>query len=371
MGEWNGVDLSDVTLRGPRLTLRPFLACDVPAVYAAMQHAVMHEFLPLPDPYTQADAADFVLGFAQAGRTDGTAIECAVLESASGALVGTAGLRLPGRRATSAEIGYAIYPHGQGNGYAAEATRVLTAWAFEHRVARVAIRAAVRNLASIKSALNAGFHFEGVARADVLTPVGAADGAVLGRLPDDPDEPVRPTFAPLPPGGLRDGVLTLRLARPEDTAAMLAASRDPEVVRWTFTGRPMTQAEATAEAAHAELDWLVGRRGVLVMVDAASGSVAGTLVLRLVGPPGVGGVGYSVHPDCRGRGYTARALRLLRAWALTDGGLKRLELGASTDNIASQRAARPGGFVDDGVRVGRLRNPDGSFSDEMRFAALS
>jgi RimJ/RimL family protein N-acetyltransferase len=107
------------------------------------------------------------------------------------------------------------------------------------------------------------------------------------------------------------------------------------------------------------------------IVDVATGSIAGNMQLRKVGPPSIAGVGYGVHPAFRGRGYTARALRLLAAWAFADGGFARLELGAKQDNVASQRAAASGGFEPDGVRRARLRNPDGTFSDEVRFALVA
>jgi RimJ/RimL family protein N-acetyltransferase len=81
-------------------------------------------------------------------------------------------------------------------------------------------------------------------------------------------------------------------------------------------------------------------------------------------------IGYTVHPSFRGRGYTARALRLLTEWAFDVAGFVRLELGTKLANIASQRAARAGGFEQEAVVRGRLRNPDGSYSDEVLFARL-
>ena len=77
-----------------------------------------------------------------------------------------------------------------------------------------------------------------------------------------------------------------------------------------------------------------------------------------------------MHPAFRGRGYTTRALRLL-----SDVGVRarpassRLELGAKVANIASQKAARRRrASTPDGIGPSRLRNPDGTFSDEARFA---
>ena len=50
---------------------------------------------------------------------------------------------------------------------------------------------------------------------------------------------------------------------------------------------------------------------------------------------------------------------------------RRLELGAKSGNLASQRAAAAAGFEPDGVRRARLRNPDGTFSDEVRYALVN
>jgi RimJ/RimL family protein N-acetyltransferase len=131
MGEWNGLELDDLVLTGARLTLRPWRAGDAPDVEAIMADAAMHEFLPLPDPYTRADADQFVTELGPAGRRGGTGIGSAVVQTATGRLVGAAELRLPGPRDTFGEIGYWVAVAAQGNGYAAEATRTLTTWAFD------------------------------------------------------------------------------------------------------------------------------------------------------------------------------------------------------------------------------------------------
>jgi RimJ/RimL family protein N-acetyltransferase len=117
--------------------------------------------------------------------------------------------------------------------------------------------------------------------------------------------------------------------------------------------------------------WLVGTVAEFAMVDGATGRVAGSIRLRRSGPPQVGGIGYVVHPDFRGRGYTTRALRLLVPWAFEVAGYARLELGAKVGNEASLRAAAAAGFEPDGRRQGRLRNADGSFSDELRYALIN
>ena len=371
VGIWNGTELEDVTIVGDRLTLRPWYAEDAPMLPAAFADRRMHEFLILPDPYTAADARAWTTELGQALRRAGTGVGCAVTETESDRLVGSADLRLPAARHATADIGYAIYPQAQGNGYAAELSLMLAAWAFAHAVPRVQIRAAVGNLASIKSAGNAGFRFEGIARNEVLTPRGAADAAVFARLPEDPTGALAPNFAPLPGGGLSDGVVSLRVLETGDADAVMTTENDPESLRWSFTGQPQSRPDFASSVERAGLNWLVGQQAAMAVLDATSGAVAGNISVRRAGPSGVGGIGYAIHPSWRGRGYTARALRLVRSWALNDAGFNRLELGAKRENVASQRAARSGGFLDDGIRIGRLRNPDGTYSDEIRFASFS
>jgi RimJ/RimL family protein N-acetyltransferase len=371
VGTWNGIELDDVIIVGDRLTLRPWYPEDAASLVPALADQRMHEFLVLPNPYTEADAHAWTTDLGWASRRHGTGLGVAVADTETDRVVGSAGLQLPGPSQVSAEIGYLIYPEHQGHGFAAELSLMLAAWAFAHRVARVQIRAAVGNLASIKSAGNAGFRFEGVSRWSGRTPGGPVDQATFARVASDPTGPLAANFAPLPAAGLSDGVVALRVFLPDDADAVMATDNDDQSLRWSFTGQPQAREDFVASVERARLNWLVGQQAAMAVVDVATGAVAGNVIVRRAGPPGVGGIGYAIHPSWRGRGYTARALRLIRAWALNDAGFNRLELGAKRENVASQRAARSGGFLDDGIRIGRLRNPDGSYSDEVRFASFS
>jgi RimJ/RimL family protein N-acetyltransferase len=370
VGVWNGIQLNDLVLKCERLTLRPWRPDDAEDVRTIMAEPAMHAFLPLPDPYTRTDAEAFVTDLGVRGRRDGTSVASALIQRDAGRLVGAAELRLPGARRLSGEIGYWVAVAVQGRGYSAEATRALADWGFAHGLHRAEIYCSVGNLASVKTALNAGFRFEGVLRGKEQTPKGPTDGAVFGRLDSDDGVPVRPAFPLLPPGGLTDGTVTLRVLALGDAAAVHEDMVNDEARRFAFDATQPDPARAAETVAHAGLRWLTGPNADMAIVDAATGAVAGTIQLRRFGPPGIANVGYGVLPAFRGRGYTARALRLLAAWAFEQARIVRLELGAKAANVASQKAALSGGFGPDGVREARLPNPDGSYSDEVRFMLL-
>lgn len=366
------VDLETLVLDGARLRLRPWEPADVPRIVEAMSTPHLHEFLAVPDPYTVADAERYVGEMSRQGRARGSALECAVVEKATERVVGAATLRFE----NDAELGYWIAPDAQGAGYAAEASTVLTRWAFSTGLPRVRLACDVRNLASVRTALAAGFRFEGIGRAAITSAGGGSvpprrgELARFARLPSDPDGPLPASYPPVPSDGLSDGVLLLRPVRESD-AAQLFESDDAVAVGWGFSGTALSLDEVRRRAAVAGLQWLVGGAALFAMVDVASGRLAGSITVRNPGPPQIAGIGYGVHPAFRGRGYTTRALRLLVPWTFEVADLARLELGAKVGNDASMRAAERAGFVPDGVRARRLRNPDGTFSDEVRYALIN
>lgn len=364
MGLYRGIELDDVELASSRLLLRRWRPADAVDVQAIMTDRSMYEFLALPDPYTPEVATTFVTDIGHEGRGEGRGLGCAVVEHGSGRLVGAAALRL----ASEANVGYWIAPAARGHGYAAEAVRIMLDWGFGLGLHRVHLDCDVRNLASVRTAMAAGFAFEGVLRGAGATP--QIDIARFARLAGEAGKPVSPAFPLLPAGGLSDGVVSVRLLQAGD-AADLRESEDEVAQGWAFTHETPSAVQDARHAADSGLDWLVGRQARMAIVDVPSGRFAGTITLRSPGPPGIGAFGYGVHPAFRGRGYTSRALRLVTTWAFESAGLARLELGAKRANVASQRAALSAGFVVEAERPARLRNPDGGFGDEVIFGLVN
>ncbi|MCW2523244.1 MAG: GCN5-related N-acetyltransferase [Frankiales bacterium] len=363
-GSWRGIELTGLVLHSGRITLRPWQPGDAPAVGRIMADPAMHEHLSLPQPYTIAEAERYVGQSAPQAAALGVELMLAMAENTSGRVIGSIALRGLAGDSAITEIGYWVARAEWGQGYASEAVRTLTRFALAQGARRVEILTEITNLASAKVALRAGYSFEAVLRS--RSPSEPADLALFARVLGDPDQPTPPAWPA--PGRLDDGVVSLRAVTPQDAAVLLAENNNPESLRWSLFDTPMTGAEAVRRANRAGLDWLTGQQAQLVICESASGVPAGALGLRRHGPPGIVDIGYGVLPEFRGRRFTSRALELAADWLFSASDVQRLELGCKTANIASAKAAERAGFTVQSVDVGRLRNADGSYSDEIRFA---
>ncbi len=156
----------------------------------------------------------------------------------------------------------------------------------------------------------------------------------------------------------------LRAVRPEDAPAVLEAFRGAgmdrqgdvrsleDAERWVET---MTQDGGSCLAQAIDLGGtLVGAVG-LSSIDVANRT---------------GWFWYWLHEDYRGRGLMAGAAAALARWALTDGGLDRLELGHRANNPASGAVARAAGFVLEGVEREKFLI-DGQRVDVLTYGRLT
>ncbi|HYN48087.1 MAG TPA: GNAT family protein [Candidatus Nanopelagicales bacterium] len=144
-----------VLLRLPR-------ADDAPAIAAACADPEITRWVPVPVPYTLADARAFVEGVSD-GWASGLDLVFVIEDRASGRLAGMIGLHrgAPARRA----IGYWLAPRARGRGLATRAVRLVAAWAFEDPgLERLELMTLVGNEASGHVALRAGFRREGILR---------------------------------------------------------------------------------------------------------------------------------------------------------------------------------------------------------------
>ena len=185
--------------RSPRLPPQPPLAdevvllrlpgeADAAAIAAACRDPEIARWIPVPVPYTAADARAFLEGVGD-GWATGSDLTFAIVELASGALAGMIGLHAAGAPGRAA-VGYWLAPGVRGRGLATRAVRLLAAWAFaDPALERLELLTLVGNEASGRVALRAGFRREGILRRYLPFRGAPVDAVMFARLRDDEPAP--------------------------------------------------------------------------------------------------------------------------------------------------------------------------------------
>jgi RimJ/RimL family protein N-acetyltransferase len=164
------------------VTLRPFAEGDAPAVARACADPETQRFIPgMPSPYTEADARAYI-GLTREWEAAGTNVPRAIVEAASGELLGSIDVRL-GETGT---IGYWMGPWARRRGHATRALALLSRWAVtEAGVERLELTTHPDNIASQRVAEKAGFAREGILRGYIRFAEGRRDSVMFSLLPGD------------------------------------------------------------------------------------------------------------------------------------------------------------------------------------------
>ncbi len=194
-----------VLLRLPR-------EADVPPIAEACADPEIARWIPVPVPYTVADARAFLESVAEGWASGGDA-SFAIEERATGALAGMIGLHGgsgPGRAA----VGYWLAPRARGRGLATRAVRLLAGWALgDPGLDRLELLTLVGNDASGRVALRAGFRREGILRHYLQHRGQAVDAVMYALVPGDGDELATAVDDPLGRVALFSGLAPVELAR--------------------------------------------------------------------------------------------------------------------------------------------------------------
>ncbi len=208
---------------------------DAPAIAAACADPEIARWIPVPVPYTLADARAFLEGVGDRWAS-GAELTFAVEERAGATLVGIISLHR-GASPDRASVGYWLAPGARGRGLATRAVRLLAAWAFEDPyLVRLELMTLVGNDASGRVALRAGFRREGILRRHLSfrgRSVDAVMYALVREETTDRDEPAGddplarvPLFAGLEPGELAR-IRSVATAVTLPAGAMLMAEGEP------------------------------------------------------------------------------------------------------------------------------------------------
>lgn len=164
---------SEFTLSDRVVTLRPWRSADAPAVFAACQDPLIARFIPIPQPYTEADALGFVDAPAvtsmgtRAFHDDGNPEDerpFAIVDAKSGGLLGSLSRHAPSGHRVS--FGYWLAPSARGRGVATRALKLVTEWTLANTdLIRLEVYTHLENDASGRVAERVGFVREGIRKA--------------------------------------------------------------------------------------------------------------------------------------------------------------------------------------------------------------
>jgi ribosomal-protein-alanine N-acetyltransferase len=156
--------LPDPPLRDELVLLRGWREDDVPRLVRACRDPEIARWTRVPSPYTETQAWAWVAD--QARRlSSGEELDLAVVDAASGALVGAVGLMRFLWEYRRAEIGYWAAKEARRRSVASRAVRLLSGWALaELGIERIELLAQPDNVASQGVAERCGFTREGLLR---------------------------------------------------------------------------------------------------------------------------------------------------------------------------------------------------------------
>lgn len=137
----------------------------------------------------------------------------------------------------------------------------------------------------------------------------------------------------------------LRPMQTEDASAYAAGTEDPAVRQYAHLPEPEYTPTSVTELIHGTVREGLehGDLAVLTIAEPATGDFAGSLVLFGVSSDSAE-VGFWVHPDHRGKGLSAAALRMAVVFAERSG-IEQLTARTVPDNQESRRVLERAGFT--------------------------
>ncbi|MHC3472035.1 GNAT family N-acetyltransferase [Streptomyces sp. 7R007] len=173
-----------VLATGDGLVLRPWRPEDAPAVHAAFQDPLMHQW-----HIRRSDSKEEAAGWIKEWQGEWASernVQWAVVDAESDLLLGRVALRGIVLAEAMAKVAYWTTAEARGRGVASRATSTLTRWAFDEiGFHRLELLHAVGNQASCRVAVRNGFVLEGVKRSAAYHQDGWHDMHLHARLRGD------------------------------------------------------------------------------------------------------------------------------------------------------------------------------------------
>jgi [ribosomal protein S5]-alanine N-acetyltransferase len=352
------------------ITLRAANSGDLAAMVEQCRDPDMIRWTTVPNPpggYQLRDAEEFLAVIAS-GWTSGKRLGWTI-EGQRGTTRGFCGsidLRLEGDGI--AEVGFGLHPEARGRSMMTAALQLVCDYGFQ--VAGLQVirwRAVVGNWASRRVAAKVGFVFDGTIRRLLAHRGELLDGWMATLTADDPRLPQ----SWLTPVELQADGVRLRAFHAGDVERIVEACSDPETSYW-LASMPKPYRHSSA-VAYLESIAELAARGVGVawcITDPREDRCLGSISLN-----GLGGdakraeIGYWAHPDGRGRGVVAGAVRLVTRHARDSGLASSLLIRCAAGNAASRRVAERAGYREVGIQPAAEPLRDGQLADLVLYSS--
>lgn len=352
------------------ITLRAPNTGDLAGMVEQCRDPEMIRWTTVPNPpagYQLRDAEEFLAVIAS-GWTSGERLGWTIEGQRGPArrYCGSIDLRLQGDGI--AEVGFGLHPEARGRSMMIAALHLVLNYGFNIAGLQVIRwRAVVGNWASRRVAAKVGFVFDGTVRRLLVHRDELLDGWIATLTRDDP-RLSQPWLYPLELRG--DGV-RLRAFRASDVDRIVQACSDSETSYWLASmpqpyardsARAYLQAIAELAAQGIGLAWCIA--------DPEDDRCLGSISLDgLGGYAKRGEIGYWAHPDVRGRGVVAEAVRVVTRHARDCGLATSLLIRCAVGNAASRRVAERAGYRTIGIQP--LSEPlrDGQVVDLVLYSS--
>ena len=166
--------------------------------------------------------------------------------------------------------------------------------------------------------------------------------------------------------------LRLRRATAHDVDYLLALQTDSEISPFLAAGRAATREELLAEVERSQAEPELFGRFLIETPLEREWRVAGAIGFECVNRRSriAHLFGLAVHPDFRGRGLGAEAIRALARALFSELGYHRLEAGVYGFNERGMAVVERAGLVREGVKRKAYR-PHGEWVDAVEFGLLA
>lgn len=352
------------------ITLRAPNTGDLAGMVEQCRDPEMIRWTTVPNPpagYQLRDAEEFLAVIAS-GWTSGERLGWTIEGQRGPArrYCGSIDLRLQGDGI--AEVGFGLHPEARGRSMMIAALHLVLNYGFNIAGLQVIRwRAVVGNWASRRVAAKVGFVFDGTVRRLLVHRDELLDGWIATLTRDDP-RLSQPWLYPLELRG--DGV-RLRAFRASDVDRIVQACSDSETSYW-LASMPQPYARDSARAYLQAIAELAAQGIGLVwcIADPDDDRCLGSISLDgLGGYAKRGEIGYWAHPDVRGRGVVAEAVRVVTRHARDCGFATSLLIRCAVGNAASRRVAERAGYRTIGIQP--LSEPlrDGQVVDLVLYSS--